>query len=151
MEVNDRTRSSGYRVVYEPTAIIGHAIARDRIEMARLRMRVFWQAVSDVVQGGTKSLDHWPIGMQLGSKTDLVRPRDPQAVRRSFEGELKVIYRLDNAMACSCSIPKCHVPPRAGVIQSEEVPAPRVPDDAGEFMKLLNSLKEPHFKCRSEV
>ena len=100
IEVCDRLRGAGYSVMYEPEAIVGHVIARDRVQKAWFRKRVFWQAVSDLIQKGIGAAECSQADVQdseIGCYDGL---RD---IHSSFEGELKTIYKMVLTMACGTS------------------------------------------------
>lgn len=100
IEVCDRLRAAGYSVIYEPEAIVGHVISRDRVQKGWFRKRVFWQAISDLIQKGTGTAE---CSQGDGQYSDISCYDGISDVHSSFEGELKTIYEMVFRMACGTS------------------------------------------------
>lgn len=47
VEVCNRLRRQGYKILYTPGAVVTHTISADRLHPAWFRKRIFWQVVSD--------------------------------------------------------------------------------------------------------
>jgi len=121
IEVCDRIRDAGYRILYEPEAIVGHKIPQDRAQMEWFRKRVFWQAVSDLIQGEQKTAGNWPVEGQAWD-ADVVCSSAPQPIRIPFDCELKNIYRLVSVLACGYSVSGFGESRLAGLTSKEETP-----------------------------
>jgi glycosyltransferase involved in cell wall biosynthesis len=96
-------RSQGYKIVYEPKAVVCHSIANDRLTHAWFRRRVCWQAVSDFLseedQGAGE--DDGGRGMPIPSDlklSDLMKETDdPRVTMMQMELLYHMISRLLSA------------------------------------------------------
>jgi glucosyl-dolichyl phosphate glucuronosyltransferase len=56
LELQQRLRAAGGRVVYCPNIRVRHRVARERLTRHWMRQRIFWQAISDLVSDPTPRL-----------------------------------------------------------------------------------------------
>jgi glycosyltransferase involved in cell wall biosynthesis len=102
IEVYNSLRTKGYRVIYEPEALVGHIVDERRLNQSWFRNRIFWQAISDVLMAshssdsGYRRPDKSPPGGSDFSRTsleitDLIKEQ-PSSV--AFEKQLKSLYQL---------------------------------------------------------
>lgn len=98
-----------YRILYEPSAVVTHAIPSSRLTQDWFRRRLLWQAISDILMTSTNDECNVPIRRRFLNDADpntrladLTRPVDTAV---EFNRQLGTIYEMIRLLASKGSIP----------------------------------------------
>jgi glycosyltransferase involved in cell wall biosynthesis len=108
IELCDRVWSNGFRVIYDPDAVVTHVVSSERLTQEWFRRRVFWQAISDVLIRAVHDGDDrrgaicHPGMRALGIETlSVVDLWSEQHDSESFSKQLRQIYATAAVQATS--------------------------------------------------
>ena len=93
-------RRRGINLIYEPGAVVKHAVPVERMSREWFRKRVFWQAVSDVLLEVEMPRPKWASAHQEDPSASMLSSLTaPVSSNKEFEEQLASIYRLARRLA----------------------------------------------------
>jgi hypothetical protein len=102
LEICNSLRANGYRILYEPSARIGHVVDPIRVDQSWFRKRIFWQAVSDLLMKAKDPGDIDDLGNMFANANEPpygevmgpVNDTGEALPAHEFAKQLRRVYRL---------------------------------------------------------